>query len=68
MKKVFALMMVAGVFAFASCKKNAETAETTADTTVATEVPVEAAPADTAAAAPADSAAATPAAPAPAAH
>lgn len=69
MKKVFALLMVAGVVALASCGKKEEAAETTApaaDTTVAAPADTTAAPAvdTTAAAAPADTAAAA----APAAH
>ncbi len=38
MKKVFALMIVAGVVALASCKSEPKTEEVTGDTTVTTEV------------------------------
>jgi len=68
MKKLFALLMVAGTFAMYSCggeKKVEETADSTAVEST-TETPM-----DTAAVAPMDSAAATmdtAAAPAPAAH
>lgn len=70
MKKVFALLMIAGVFAMASCGKKEQAAEATVDSTAATEA---AAPAVDSAAAPAgdSTAAATDtaaAAPAPAAH
>ena len=69
MKKVFALMMVAGVFAFASCKKENAEETATADSTVVETVATEAPAADsTAAAADSTAPAAAPAAEAPAAH
>lgn len=61
MKKVFALAIVAGVMAFASCKKSEEA--TTTEAPVEATVDTTAAPmaTDSAAAAPVDSAAAAPA-------
>lgn len=69
MKKLFALLLVAGTFAMYSCG-GGEKHEAAADST-ATETTMEPAAADSSAAAPADSAAAAPAdsaAAAPAAH
>ncbi len=72
MKKVFALLFVAGIISMTSCGKKEEATETTVDSTATVETaPAEPVMADSAAAAPADSAAAAPAAPAaeaPAAH
>jgi hypothetical protein len=68
MKKLFALLMVAGTFAMYSCGGGEKKAEGTDSTAAQTETTMEpaadtsaAAPVDSAAAAPADSAAAAPA-------